>query len=216
MCLLRVSLLCVPALALRVPAACALAVRVCAVRLRAGHVPVQQSSRSCALRSSTSSTSRGYAGLCFVLALCMIALCALAFPMLALRAPAVRALAVRSSTSCGFRSSTSSTSRGCAGPYFLLACCEHGVLVQFVVDMCVLVVLEPMPAARANAVRANAVRLRAGRVVRLCSVRLDRADFACQRRRHREGALRSSRPCGLRSSPSPTSPFSSTPPHAPK
>ena len=40
-------------------------------------------------------------------------------------------------------------------------------IAGFVVDMCVLVVLEPMPAARANAVRANAVGLRAGRVVRL-------------------------------------------------
>ena len=56
----------------------------------------------------------------------------------------------------------------------------------------------------------------AGPVVRLCSVRLDRADFARQRRRHREGAPRSSRSCGLCSSPSPTSPFSFTPPHAPK
>jgi len=65
----------------------------------------------------------------------------------------------------------------CAGPCFLLACCEPGVLVQFVVDMCVLVVLEPMSTARANAVRANAVRRRPGRVVRLCSVRLDRAAF---------------------------------------
>jgi hypothetical protein len=34
--------------------------------------------------------------------------------------------------------------------------------------------------------------------------------------RHREGASRSSGSCGLRSSPSPTSHFSSTPPHAPK
>ena len=32
--------------------------------------------------------------------------------------------------------------------------------------------------------RARAVRLRAGRVVRLCSVRLHRAAFARQRRRH--------------------------------
>ena len=56
----------------------------------------------------------------------------------------------------------------------------------------------------------------AGPVVRLCSVRLDRADFARQHRRHREGALRSSRPRGLRSSPSLTLPFSFTPPHAPK
>ena len=57
--LLRVPFLCVPALALRVPAACTPAVRVCALRLRAGPVPVQRSSRSCALCSSTSSTSRG-------------------------------------------------------------------------------------------------------------------------------------------------------------
>ena len=63
--------------------------------------------------------------------------------------------------------------------------CVHGVLVQFVVDMCV---LEPMPAARAHAVRARAVRLRAGRVVHLCSVRPDRATSARQRRRHRGGA----------------------------
>ena len=49
---------CATVLVLRVPAACDLAVRVCAVHLRAGHVPVQQSSRSCALRSSTSSTLR--------------------------------------------------------------------------------------------------------------------------------------------------------------
>ena len=45
-------------------------------------VLVQHSSRSCALRSSTSSTSRGCAGPCFVLALCRLALCALALPML--------------------------------------------------------------------------------------------------------------------------------------
>jgi len=75
--------------------------------------------RSCGIRSSTSSTSRGCAGPCFVLALCMLAssrlrlpcsrcvyllcmrllcmlaLCALALHMLALRASAVRALAVR-------------------------------------------------------------------------------------------------------------------------
>jgi hypothetical protein len=77
----------------------------------------------------------------------MIALCALAFPMLALRAPVccafvniVRILLVNVVDIAG-----------CAGPCFLLACCEHSVLVQFVVDMCVLVVLEPMPAARANA-----------------------------------------------------------------
>ena len=60
--------------------------------------------------------------------------------------------------------------------------CVHGVLVQFVVDMCV---LDHTPAARAQAVCARAVRLRAARVVRLCSVRLDRAAFARQRRRHR-------------------------------
>jgi hypothetical protein len=63
--------------------------------------------------------------------------------------------------------------------------CVHGVLAQFAVDMCM---LEPMPAARARAVRVRAVCLRAGRVVRLCSVRLDRAAFARQRRRHRGGA----------------------------
>ena len=39
-------------------------------------------------------------------------------------------------------------------------------------------------AVRALAVRARAVCLRAGRVVCLCSVRLDRADFARRRRRH--------------------------------
>jgi len=37
---------------------------------------------------------------------------------------------------------------------------------------------------RALAVRARAVRLCAGRVLCLCSVRLDRADFARRRRRH--------------------------------
>jgi hypothetical protein len=42
----------------------------------------------------------------------------------------------------------------------------------------------PLPAARARAVRARAMFLRAGRVVRLCSVRLHRAAFARQRRRH--------------------------------
>ena len=80
---------------------------------------VQRSPRSCDVRSSTSSTSRGCTGPCFVLALCMLALsylcppcsrcvyllcmrwvctlavCALALPMLALRAPVVPALAVR-------------------------------------------------------------------------------------------------------------------------
>jgi len=102
----------------------------------------------------------------------------------------------------------------------------HGVLVQFVVDMCQHVTvgrhhpvcphlvrprLPPscaslryvlalcilalcslalpvltlrVPIVRALVVRARAVRLRAGRVVCLCSVRLDRADFARQRRRH--------------------------------
>ena len=63
--------------------------------------------------------------------------------------------------------------------------CVHGVLVQFVVDMCV---LDPMPAARAHAVRARAVHPRAGRVVHLCSFRPDRATPARQRRRHRGGA----------------------------
>ena len=63
--------------------------------------------------------------------------------------------------------------------------CVHGVLVQFVVDMCV---LEPMPAARAHAVRARAVHPRAGRVVHLCSVRSDRATFARHHRRHLGGA----------------------------
>ena len=60
-----------------------------------GHVRGTRSSRSCALRSSKSSTSRGCAGPCFMLALYMLALCALALPMLALRTPAVRALAMR-------------------------------------------------------------------------------------------------------------------------
>ena len=63
--------------------------------------------------------------------------------------------------------------------------CVHGVLVQFVVDMCV---LEPMPAARAHAVCARAVHPRAGRVVHLCSVLPDCASSARQRRRHRGGA----------------------------
>ena len=42
-----------------------------------------------------------------------------------------------------------------------------------------------VPAVRALAVRACAVRLRAGRVMCLRSARLDRADSARQRRRHR-------------------------------
>ena len=60
-CLLRVPLLCVPALALRVPAARAVAVRVpyCAASCWARGVLVQHSSRSCVPRSLTSSTSRG-------------------------------------------------------------------------------------------------------------------------------------------------------------
>ena len=41
-----------------------------------------------------------------------------------------------------------------------------------------------VPAARALAVRGRGERLRAGRVVCLRSARLDRADFARQRRRH--------------------------------
>jgi hypothetical protein len=45
-----------------------------------------------------------------------------------------------------------------------------------------------VPAVRALAVRACAVRLRAGRVMCLRSARLDRADSARQRRRHRGGA----------------------------
>jgi len=82
----------------------------CAPSCWACGVLVQRSSRSCALRSSKSSTSRGCTGPCFVLALCMLALmrlrlpcsrcvyplcmrllcmlalCALALPMLVLRA----------------------------------------------------------------------------------------------------------------------------------
>ena len=54
----------------------------CTTSCWARGVLVQHSSRSCALRSSTSSTSRGCAGPCFVLALCRLALCALALPML--------------------------------------------------------------------------------------------------------------------------------------
>ena len=57
-------------------------------------------------------------------------------------------------------------------------CCVRGVLVQFVVGVCV---LGPLPAARARAVRARAVRIRAGRVVRLYSVRLPREAFTRQR-----------------------------------
>jgi hypothetical protein len=63
--------------------------------------------------------------------------------------------------------------------------CVHGVLVQFVVDLCV---LETMPAARAHAVRARAVHPRAGRVVHLCSFRSDRVTSARHHRRHRGGA----------------------------
>jgi hypothetical protein len=59
-------------------------------------------------------------------------------------------------------------------------CCVRGVLVRFVVGVCV---LGPLPAARARAVRARAVRIRAGRVVRLYSVRLPRAAFTRQRDR---------------------------------
>ena len=57
-------------------------------------------------------------------------------------------------------------------------CCVRGVLVRFVVGVCV---LGPLPAARARAVRARAVRIRAGRVVRLYSVRLPREAFTRQR-----------------------------------
>jgi len=69
--LLRVPLLCVPALALRVPAACTPAAPSCWACACAAVVSIVctllvnvvdiagQSSRSCALRSSTSSTSRG-------------------------------------------------------------------------------------------------------------------------------------------------------------
>ena len=69
--------------------------RCCAPSCWSCHVLAQRSFRSCGLRSSTSSTSRGCAGPCFVLVLCILALCVLALPMLALRAPAVVALAVR-------------------------------------------------------------------------------------------------------------------------
>ena len=54
----------------------------CTTSCGARGVLAQHSSRSCALRSSTSSTWRGCAGPCFVLALCRLALCALALPML--------------------------------------------------------------------------------------------------------------------------------------
>ena len=101
-----------PMLVLHVSAACALAVRTrccacpccafpcCAPSCWACGVLVQRSSRSCALRSSKSSTSRGCTGPCFVLALYMLSFCALALPMLALCAPAVRALAMRARAVC--------------------------------------------------------------------------------------------------------------------
>ena len=60
----------------------------------------------------------------------------------------------------------------------------HGVLVRFVLGVCV---IEPLRAARARAVCARAVRLRAGRVVRLHSAHLHRAAFARHRRRHPGG-----------------------------
>ena len=65
-------------------------------------------------------------------------------------------------------------------------CCVRGVLVRFVVGVCV---IEPLPAARARAVCARVVSLRAGCVVRLHSVCLHRAAFARQRRRHHGDAL---------------------------
>ena len=115
-CLLRVPMLCVLELC-----AFVLDVWCCTGAL------VQRSPRSCGLRSPTSSTSRGCAGQCFVLALCMLALCALAPPMLPLRVPAVRAIAVHA---CVAR-----------------ACASHARVA------CTLIT----PAVRALAVRARAV-----------------------------------------------------------
>ena len=96
---------------------------------------MQRSSRSCSLRSSTSSTSRGCSGPCFVLALCMLALCALAPPMLALRVPAVRALAlhacvVRTCASHARVACTCCACPRCACPRRAPSCWACGVLVQ--------------------------------------------------------------------------------------
>jgi len=90
------------------------------------------------------------------------------------RAPCVPALCARCGPLCVPALRTS-----------VCPCCVRGVLVRFVVGVCV---PGPLPAARARAVRARAVRLRAGCVVCLCSARLDRAAFARQRRRHHGGA----------------------------
>ena len=74
-CLLRVRVLCVLGVvrALAVHSRCVPSCWACGVL-------VQHSSRSCALCSSKSSTSRGCTGLCFVLALCMLALSRLRLP----------------------------------------------------------------------------------------------------------------------------------------
>ena len=79
-------LLCVPALAFRVPAARAIAVRVRAARLRAGRVVCL-----CSIRLDR----RGGAPARALCLRCACLRCALALPMLALRVPAVRAPAVR-------------------------------------------------------------------------------------------------------------------------
>ena len=124
----------------------------------------------------------GQAALC---AGAMLALCELAPAVLVLRVPAACALAVcaRARFACACCVCPCCACLCCAPSCWACACAAVISIVRtslvnviditgFVVDMCVLVVLEPMPAAR-----ANAVRLRAGRVVRLCSVRLDRAAF---------------------------------------
>jgi len=125
-------------------------------------------------------------------ALCLGAMSACVMPaVLVLRVPAGCALAVcaRARFVCACCVCPCCACLCCAPSCWACACAAVVSIVRtsslvnviditgFVVDMCVLVVLEPMPAARANAVRANAVRLRAGCVVRLCSVRLDRAAF---------------------------------------
>ena len=105
------------------------------------------------------------------------------------------ALVQRSPRLCGIRSSTSSTSRGCTGPCFELACmlalsrlrlpcscCVYLLCMRLLCMLALCALALPMlalraPAVRALAVHARAVRFRAVRVLCLCSAHLHHAEL---------------------------------------
>ena len=104
-------------------------------------------------------------------------------------------IAGRSPRLCGIRSSTSLTSRGCAGPCFVLAymlalsrlrlpyeCCVFLLCMRLLYMQALCALVLPMlalraPAVRALAVHARAVRFRAVRVLCLCSAHLHHAEL---------------------------------------